>query len=245
LQNITFSVEVGIFHWSSQLSHVIPLQRNYASEHTGVEIMKASDIMTKTVITIRGAATVADAIAVMNSQGWRALIVDRRNEEDAYGIITETDIVGKVIAYGRNPKLIRVHEIMTKPCIVVNPDLEVEYVARLFADRGLRIAPVIEGELLGVISMTDILAEASLMEKPKAELLDEKIQTAIEQAQIVCAQGDVEPRDCITAWSIVEDLQVEAAYQRSQRLGKTALEEFLEQNPDWQTPQEVAAWCSG
>ena len=38
---------------------------------------------------------------------------------------------------------------MTKPCIVVNPDLGVEYVARLFANARIRRAPVIKGELLG------------------------------------------------------------------------------------------------
>ena len=71
-------------------------------------MMQAKDIMTADVITISGSATVADAVALMKEKGLRALIVDRRNEADPYGMVTETDIVYKVAAYGKNPKEMRV-----------------------------------------------------------------------------------------------------------------------------------------
>ncbi|MEM9512729.1 MAG: CBS domain-containing protein, partial [Cyanobacteria bacterium P01_E01_bin.48] len=100
--------------------------------------------------------------------GLRALVVERRNEDDPYGMITETDIVYKVAAYGKDPKQMRVFEIMTKPCIVVNPELGVEYVARLFSNTGIRRAPVIKGKLLGIISISDILRKSDFVEKPKS-----------------------------------------------------------------------------
>ncbi len=118
-------------------------------------MMKAQDIMTQEVVTIRGSATVAQAVALMKEKKLRALVVERRHEQDAYGIVTETDIVYKVAAYGHDPKKVRVYEIMTKPCIVINPDLGVEYVARLFANTGIRRAPVIKGELLEIIEFND------------------------------------------------------------------------------------------
>ncbi|MBI3948348.1 MAG: CBS domain-containing protein [Armatimonadetes bacterium] len=118
---------------------------------------KAKDIMTTEVVTIDGMATIAEAVAAMKERNVRALIVAARSEDDAYGVITETDIVYKVAAQGKDPGGVRVHEIMTKPCIVVNQDLDVKYVARLFANTGIRRAPVIKGGLLGVISVTDIL----------------------------------------------------------------------------------------
>ena len=121
---------------------------------------KAKDIMTTEVVRIQGSATVKEAINLMKETGLRALIVERRNEEDAYGIVTETDIVYKVIAYGKNPSTVQVHEIMTKPVITVNPDLGVEYVARLFANTGIRRAPVIQGEILGIVSVSDIIRKA-------------------------------------------------------------------------------------
>lgn len=122
--------------------------------------LKAKDIMTTEVVTIEPSATVAEAVALMKEKGLRALIVERANEEDAYGIVTETDIVYKVVAQGLSPQSVLVREIMTKPCIVVNPDLSVENVARLFALTGIRRAPVIRERLLGVISVTDIIRKA-------------------------------------------------------------------------------------
>ncbi len=110
--------------------------------------MKAVDIMTKDVVTIRGIATVADAVRLMREKGICSLIVERRHEEDAYGIVTEADVVYQVTAFGKDPQKVKVYEIMTKPCIVVNPDLSVEYVARLFAQHRLHRAPVIKGDLL-------------------------------------------------------------------------------------------------
>ncbi len=57
-------------------------------------MMKAEDIMTKDVVTIRGSATVAEAVGLMKEKGLRALVVNRRYDNDAYGIIvTETDIL--------------------------------------------------------------------------------------------------------------------------------------------------------
>ncbi len=122
---------------------------------------KAKDIMTTDVVSISGDATVAEAVALMKSRGVRSLIVERRNEEDAYGIVTQRDIVYKVVAKGLDVAQVKVHEIMAKPLVVVNPNLDVKYVARLLANMGLSRAPVIgEHRLLGVVSLSDIVNKA-------------------------------------------------------------------------------------
>jgi CBS domain-containing protein len=131
-------------------------------------MMKAEEIMTRDVVTIRGSATVSEAVALMKERGLRALVVEPRSETDPYGMVTETDIVYKVVAYGLDPKQMRVYEIMTKPCVVVNPELGVEYVARLFAQTRIRRAPVIKGGLLGILSVSDILRKSDFVEKPKS-----------------------------------------------------------------------------
>jgi CBS domain-containing protein len=195
-------------------------------------MMKAADIMTKDVVTIRGSATVAEAVDLMKKKRLRALIVERRHDQDAYGILSETDIVYNVTAFGRDPKQVRVYEIMTKPCIVVNPDLGVEYVARLFANTGIRRAPVIKGELLGIISVTDILTKSDFVEQPKEVIYKETIQESIESARAICAEiGHTSP-ECAAAWDAVEEMQAEAAHQRAKKLVKTAFEEYCEENPD-------------
>ncbi|MDY6898744.1 MAG: CBS domain-containing protein, partial [Cyanobacteriota bacterium] len=128
-------------------------------------MMKAEEIMTKDVVTVSGSATVAEAVKLMKENGLRALVVERRSDNDPYGMVTETDVIYKVAAYGKDPKEMRVYEIMTKPCIVVNPELGVEYIARLFANSRIRRAPVIKGSLLGVISISDILTKSDFVEK--------------------------------------------------------------------------------
>lgn len=196
-------------------------------------MLKASDIMTTDVATIRGSATVADAVKVMKEKGTRTLIVSRRHDQDAYGIVTETDVVYKVTAYGKDPKRVRVFEIMTKPCIVVNADLGVEYVARLFANTGIHQAPVIQGEVLGIVSITDILTKGDFVEQPKELVLEEKIQAAIERARAICAEKGATSRECAVAWDEVEELQAEASHQKAEKLyNKTAFELYCEENPD-------------
>jgi CBS domain-containing protein len=122
---------------------------------------RAKDIMTTEVVIVDGSATVADAVKLMKEKGVRALIVDRRTDDDAYGILTQRDIVYNIVGERADPKQIQVHEIMTKPLVVVNPDLDVTYVARLLAQQGLSRAPVLfDQKLQGIVSVSDIVTKA-------------------------------------------------------------------------------------
>ncbi len=198
-------------------------------------MIKAEDIMTRTVVTISGSATVAEAATVMKDKKLRALIVDRRSEDDPYGMISETDIIYKVAAYGYDPKKIRVYEIMTKPCIVVNPELGVEYVARLFANSHIRRAPVIKDSLLGIISITDILHKSDFIEKPKRLFIEDQIEAAREEAREVCADKGGTAPECAAAWDVVEELQAEASDRRvegkKQDNASSSLEVYCQDNP--------------
>ncbi len=207
--------------------------------------MKVADIMTKDVVAITGSATVAAAVKLMKERGLRALIVNRRHDQDAYGIVTETDIVRKVVAFGRDPKKMRIYEIMTKPCIVVNPDLGVEYAARLFTNTGIRCAPVIKDELLGILSMTDILDQSDFLEQPQEVLLEQEIQKAVKNARAICADKGNTARECSAAWQLVVELQAEAAHQQAKKLKKTALEEYVEEYPEARETLMLDNWCSG
>lgn len=121
-------------------------------------MLRAKDIMTTEVVTIKESAWVAEAIELMRRHNVHALVVEPRDEDDVYGIISESDIVYKLIAHGQDPKETFVHDAMTKPCVVVNPDLGVEYVARLFANTHIHKAPVIQEKLLGIVSDKDIVS---------------------------------------------------------------------------------------
>jgi len=119
--------------------------------------MKAKDVMTRNVVMIEGSATVAEAIKKMVEAKVSSLIINRRDYDDAYGIITRRDIVNKIVAPGRNPEEIKVAEIMTKPLVIATPNLDVKYLARLMAQTGVRRVPIFDGhQLVGLVSNSDI-----------------------------------------------------------------------------------------
>ena len=119
----------------------------------------AKEIMTTPVVTIPASATVADAMKMMTEKRLRGLMVEPAGPEDSYGIVTNSDIVYEVAAAGKNPEMMKIGEVMTKPCIEVDPDMTVQEVCQIFARNHLHRAPVIKGELLGVITVVDILRE--------------------------------------------------------------------------------------
>ena len=127
-------------------------------------IVKVKDIMRRNVVTIDGMATVREAVAKMRSENVTALIVNKRDPSDAWGIVTVPDLVREVIAPGRPPDDTNVYEIMTKPIITVPPDMDIRYVARLLYRVGVRRAPVEDrGELLGMISMSDLVLRKDVL----------------------------------------------------------------------------------
>lgn len=167
-------------------------------------MLKAADIMTTKVCTIDALATVAEAIALMQDKKVRSLIVDK-SEDGAYGIVTETDIIYKVASQDRDPESIMVYQIMTKPCIVVNPDLDLKNVARLFAETGIARAPVIQKQLLGMISTTDLIMKSKISPESTSDRLSSKIQKTLLHNRVATdLQAEIE-QECEAAWDAIEE----------------------------------------
>lgn len=119
---------------------------------------KVRDIMIREVATVDGIATVQEALRIMRDKGIKSLLVNRRNADDAYGIVTLYDIVNKVITQERSLDMTNVFEIMSKPLITVSEGLQVKYAARLMSQFDVKRAVVIdEGEIRGIVSMQDIV----------------------------------------------------------------------------------------
>jgi CBS domain-containing protein len=122
-----------------------------------VRFAKAADVMTKNVVYIDGNEIVANAIGLMKEKGISSLVVNRRGPEDTWGIMTRKDVISKVVSPGRDPYGVLVFEIMTKPLVMVSPDLELKYCARLFYQTGIKRAPVFDGkEIVGILSNSNI-----------------------------------------------------------------------------------------
>ena len=171
--------------------------------------MKAADIMTTNVFTIHNLATVAEAIAKMQDNRVRSLIVEPSSRDDAYGIITETDIIYRVIATEKDPETILVYQIMSTPCITVDPGLSLTNVARLFVENGIEKAPVIKEKLLGMISATDLIMKLNVARQSATDRLSAKIYENILHNRVVPDPQEQIDRECEIAWDVVEELQSE------------------------------------
>ncbi len=121
-------------------------------------MLTVADIMTPNATTISSGATVADAIDLMQRRQIRALLVEHRAQDMPFGMVTERDIVYTVVARSHDPAKVLVQDIMRQPCISLEPDLTVQEASQVLSDTGMQRAPVVQdGQLLGVISVTDIL----------------------------------------------------------------------------------------
>ena len=125
---------------------------------------KARDVMSKTVHTVGRDATVADAVLRMNEHGISSLIVDRQRATDTFGIVSLRDVCYKVVSVGLDVNEVKVHEIMTKPLIFIDPTLSLKHVARLFANHRISRAPVVENsEIIGMVSIKDVMVDLHLV----------------------------------------------------------------------------------
>ncbi|MCP5142424.1 MAG: CBS domain-containing protein [Chromatiales bacterium] len=116
------------------------------------------DVMKPDVDMVDGMTTVADALINMKHTDSKCLIVKKRDDNDEYGIVTLSDIAKKVLAVDRAPERVNIYEIMTKPVIDVDPNMDIRYCARLFGRFALNRAPVIEnGKVVGIISHSDMV----------------------------------------------------------------------------------------
>jgi CBS domain-containing protein len=117
--------------------------------------LKVEDVMVEDVITVEADQTVKKAIDLMNENEIGSLIVVKQGK--AVGIITERDMLTRILARSRNPEQTKVSEIMSAPLVVADPKMELEEAARLMFKMKVKKLPVISnGELVGLITLTDL-----------------------------------------------------------------------------------------
>ena len=117
----------------------------------------AAEIMTKPVVDIEPDATVAQAIAKMKENKIFSLLIKRDKRMDTWGFMSETDVIEKVVAKGRDLTEVYVHEIMTRPVITVAPSASLQDCAALLARADIRRVLVYDGKnIVGIVSSRDI-----------------------------------------------------------------------------------------
>ena len=122
------------------------------------KVIRARDVMKHEYDMIDGRVTVMEALRTMKHVETKSLVVDKRHEDDEYGMVLISDIARQVLAKDRSPDRVNVYEIMTKPLLTVDPDMDIRYCARYFEKFRLSRAPVVEDrKVIGIISYTDMV----------------------------------------------------------------------------------------
>ena len=127
-------------------------------------LVRVSDVMRDNFTMIDRFTTVKDALDKMIETDTRTLIVNKRDENDEYGIVLLSDLAKRVLAKDKSPERTNSYEIMSKPVISVRPEMDVRYCARLFDNVGISIAPVIKDEkVIGVVGYHELVLKGLLL----------------------------------------------------------------------------------
>lgn len=132
----------------------------------GKQRIAVRDVMKPEIDIVDGMLTVTEAMRNMENHDTRTLIVDKRDDDDEYGVVMFGDIARQVLAKNLSPDRVNIYEIMSKPVISVHPNMDVRYCVRLFDRFGMSRAPVIEdGKILGLVSYTSIVLMGLMRDK--------------------------------------------------------------------------------
>lgn len=127
-------------------------------------IVRVRDVMKKEILSIDGMASVTKAAQMMREARVSELLVTRRHDDDAWGMITVTDLVKQVIVPGLEGEEVSVYEIMTKPIITVPAQMDIRYAVRLMNRTKIRSAPVEDmGEVVGVVTLSSLVLDNNLL----------------------------------------------------------------------------------
>ncbi len=125
--------------------------------------LKVEDVMVKELITIDASASALEAAEIMDKYDIGCLIVVK--EKKPTGIVTERDMLKRVLLQQRDPNETSVNNIMSRPLIVSTPKTEIRDAVRVMNERRIKKLPVVEdGNLLGLVSLTDVVRSLAYFE---------------------------------------------------------------------------------
>jgi CBS domain-containing protein len=124
--------------------------------------LKLEDVMVEDVITVEEKATIKKAVELMNKHEIGCLIVVKRGKPA--GIVTERDMLKRILLESKDPEKIKVNEIMSEPLVVGKPQMDIEDAVRLMFKRNIKKLPVAdEGNLVGLVTLTDLVRSEQII----------------------------------------------------------------------------------
>jgi len=139
--------------------------------------MDVKDIMVKKVITIDANSTVRNACKLMDKHNVGCLLVTE-GSSSAVGIVTERDVISKVVKNGKDPEIMTIKRIMTTPLVVISPEASVETAVDTMIKNKIKKLPVVsdENDLVGIVTTTDIVTNSPSYLKKVASLMVREVK---------------------------------------------------------------------
>ncbi|HEY7108410.1 MAG TPA: CBS domain-containing protein [Nitrososphaeraceae archaeon] len=164
---------------------------------------KAGDLIERDFATLCEDANVVDATRLMNSKNTSCIIVRLKNSEEPIGIVTDRDILYRVVAESKDPSKITLKEIMSSPLHTVGKDVLVKDAVSIMRNKGIRRLVVTDKNksaesesssakendkisILGVLTLMSIVGESSNQSISLAEIDIPDSVIASKNIAIVC-----------------------------------------------------------
>jgi len=119
-------------------------------------LLEVKDVMTYPAITEDEDVSIAAISKCMKRSGIGSVVITK--EGNPVGVVTDRDIVIKVIMKNRNPDTVKAKEIMASPLVTIEVDVSIMGACKVLIEKGIRRLLVIDdGELVGIVSLRNIL----------------------------------------------------------------------------------------
>jgi signal-transduction protein with cAMP-binding, CBS, and nucleotidyltransferase domain len=119
-------------------------------------MVKVREVMAKSVFTVSKKTKIKETADLMKRNGAGSLLV--KDGDQIVGIITETDIVHKIVAQGLSPQITGVDAVMSFPLMTIAADEDIGQAGRQMIENGIRhLAVTQDGDVIGMLSMRDLL----------------------------------------------------------------------------------------
>ncbi len=120
---------------------------------TGITVR---DAMTKRPVTASPDETIQECAKRMSRQEVGSLVIEKKGT--LLGIVSEKDIVERVVAQGKNPAEVKASEVMSKNLVTITPDKDIYDAILLMSNEEIRKLPVVDGKkLVGYLTTKDVI----------------------------------------------------------------------------------------
>jgi CBS domain-containing protein len=149
------------------------------------------DVMTRTVVTATPEMTAAQAGKKMVEKRVGSIIIVK--DDKPVGIVTESDMVAKVIFKNVKPSSIKLEQLMSKPLITTKSSDDVHDAVLMMVQKKIRRLPVLDGdELVGIITDADVIQVSSEVNQILDNLIEMNRESVLDRREVVITQGECE-----------------------------------------------------